>query len=63
MRRLLPRPGRRLRLALGLLVAIGLSAGGVAITSQLLLSAVMCLASAWLGARLYRAECDARITL
>ena len=40
----------------GSLLAIGLSAVGVSLVDQLLLSAVMCLASAWLGWRLYRAE-------
>jgi predicted MFS family arabinose efflux permease len=41
----------------GSLFAVGLSAAGVATVSQLLLSAAMCLISAWLGQRLYRAEC------
>jgi MFS family permease len=41
----------------GSLLAIGLSAAGVAITNQLLLSAAMCLISAWLGQMLYKAEC------
>ncbi|HEU4651973.1 MAG TPA: MFS transporter [Croceibacterium sp.] len=40
----------------GSLIAIGLSAAGVPVVEQLLLSAVMCLVSAWLGARLYKAE-------
>jgi len=39
------------------LLAMGLSAAGVPIVRQLLLSAVLCLGSAWLGWRLYRAEC------
>lgn len=43
-------------MVLGSLVAIGLSAAGVAITSQLLLSAAMCGLSAWLGRALYGAE-------
>jgi len=41
----------------GALLAMGLSAAGVGIVRQLLLSAVLCLVSAWLGWRLYRAEC------
>ena len=45
---------------IGSLVAIGLSAAGVAITSQLLLSAAMCALSAWLGGALYAAERAAR---
>jgi len=40
----------------GSLIAGGLSALGIPLVEQLLLSAVMCLVSAWLGARLYRAE-------
>ncbi len=40
----------------GTLIAGGLSAIGVPIVEQLLLSAVMCLISAWLGLRLHRAE-------
>ena len=43
-------------MVLGSLVAVGLSAAGVAITSQLLLSAAMCALSAWLGRALYGAE-------
>ena len=43
-------------MVLGSLLAIGLSALGVAIVQQLLLSAAMCLVSAWLGRLLYRAE-------
>jgi len=43
----------------GSLIAMGLSLAGVSITEQLLLSAAMCLISAWLGRRLYRAERDA----
>jgi MFS family permease len=41
----------------GSLLAIGLSAAGIQITEQLLLSAAMCLASAWLAMCLHRAEC------
>jgi len=41
----------------GAMLAMGLSAAGVGIVRQLLLSAVLCLVSAWLGWRLYRAEC------
>ena len=40
----------------GSLLAMGLSAAGVALTEQLLLSAAMCLVSAWLGKRLLDAE-------
>ena len=40
----------------GSLIAVGLSAAGVPLVEQLLLSAIMCLFSAWLGARLYKAE-------
>ena len=40
----------------GSLIAWGLSTAGIPLVEQLLLSAVMCLVSAWLGARLYRAE-------
>jgi predicted MFS family arabinose efflux permease len=43
-------------MVLGSLIAVGLSAAGVAIADQLLLVAVMCLGSAWLGRILYRAE-------
>ena len=46
-------------MVIGSLVAVGLSAAGMAIADQLLLSAAMCAASAWLGWRLYRAECEA----
>jgi MFS family permease len=45
-----------LAMAVGSLVAIGLSAAGVPIVEQVLLSAAMCLISAWLGAILYQAE-------
>ncbi len=37
-------------------LAIGLSMAGISVTEQLLLSAGMCLVSAWLGQRLYHAE-------
>jgi len=43
-------------MVIGSLIAAGLSAVGVPIVEQVLLSAVMCLVSAWLGLRLYRAE-------
>ena len=43
----------------GSLVAMAMSAIGIAVAEQLLLSAAMCLFSAWLGQRLYRAELDA----
>ncbi|HMP55622.1 MAG TPA: MFS transporter [Novosphingobium sp.] len=46
-------------MVLGSLVAVGLSAGGVPIVNQLLLSAAMCALSAWLGWALYRAEVEA----
>jgi len=40
----------------GSLIALGLSTAGVPLVEQVLLSAVMCLVSAWLGARLHQAE-------
>ncbi|MFT4026856.1 MAG: MFS transporter [Novosphingobium sp.] len=43
-------------MVVGSLLAVGLSASGVAIIDQLLLVAVMCLGSAWFGYTLYRAE-------
>ncbi|TMM49068.1 MFS transporter [Qipengyuania marisflavi] len=43
----------------GSLLAIGLSAAGVGITEQLLMSAAMCLISSWLAKRLLLAERDA----
>jgi MFS family permease len=43
-------------MVIGSLVALGLSAINVPLVEQLLLSAVMCLVSAWLGYRLYAAE-------
>jgi hypothetical protein len=44
----------------GSLLAVGLSAAGVSIVDQLLLSAGMCLVSAWLAQKLFRAECRGR---
>jgi MFS family permease len=43
-------------MVVGSLVAVGLSAIGVPIVEQLLLSAALCAVSAWLGSVLYRAE-------
>ena len=43
-------------MVVGSLLAVGLSAAGVAIVDQLLLGAAMCVVSAWLGYLLYRAE-------
>ena len=43
-------------MVVGSLTAMGLSYVGIAIAEQLLLSAGMCLVSAWLGKRLHRAE-------
>ncbi|HSG32903.1 MAG TPA: MFS transporter [Sphingomonadaceae bacterium] len=43
-------------MVIGALIAMGLSAVGVPIVEQVLLSAGMCLVSAWLGRVLYRAE-------
>lgn len=43
----------------GSLVAMGMSLAGIPIAEQVLLCAVMCLFSAWLGRRLYRAERNA----
>ncbi len=40
----------------GSVIAGGLSMAGIALVEQLLLSALMCIVSAWLAARLYRAE-------
>lgn len=42
----------------GALIAMSLSAFGIPIAEQLLLSAAMCVISAWLGRRLYRVECE-----
>jgi MFS family permease len=47
-------------MVVGSLIASGLSAGGVAIVNQLLLSAAMCLVSAWLAHKLVKAERAAR---
>ena len=49
-------------MVIGSLIAGGLSALGVPLVEQVLLSAVMCLVSAWLGVLLHRAECEARTT-
>ncbi|MBO9517176.1 MAG: MFS transporter [Porphyrobacter sp.] len=49
-------------MVIGSLIAVGLSSLGIAIVEQLLLSAAMCLISAWLGARLYQAERHALAT-
>ncbi|HUQ13477.1 MAG TPA: MFS transporter, partial [Novosphingobium sp.] len=43
-------------MVIGSLLAVALSAAGVSVVDQLLLSAAMCLVSAWLGRLLYRAE-------
>ncbi|MET0179374.1 MAG: MFS transporter [Novosphingobium sp.] len=43
-------------MVIGSLIAVGLSAAGVAIEDQVLLSAAMCVVSAWLGRLLYKAE-------
>jgi hypothetical protein len=43
-------------MVVGSLLAVGLSALGVAIVDQLLLGAAMCSVSAWLGWLLYKAE-------
>jgi hypothetical protein len=40
----------------GTLIAGGLSAAGIPLVEQVLLSSAMCLVSAWLAVRLYRAE-------
>ncbi|WP_427965169.1 MFS transporter [Altererythrobacter sp.] len=46
-------------MVIGSLIAMALSAIGVAMVEQLLLSAGMCLVSAWLGKRLHRVELEA----
>jgi MFS family permease len=46
-------------MVVGSLLAVGMSAAGIQIVHQLLLSAAMCLVSAWLGRLLYLAELDA----
>ena len=43
-------------MVMGSLLALALSFVGIPLTEQLLLSAAMCLVSAWLGQKLYRAE-------
>jgi MFS family permease len=43
-------------MVVGALIATGLSASGVTIVNQVLLSAAMCLVSAWLAAQLVKAE-------
>lgn len=43
-------------MVIGSLLAVGLSAAGLAIVDQLLLGAAMCVVSAWLGYLLYKAE-------
>ena len=43
-------------MVVGSLIAVGLSAAGVALADQLLLGAAMCLVAAWLARVLYRAE-------
>ena len=45
----------------GSLLALGLSAAGVPLTEQVLLSAAMCLVSVWLGSLLYKAEKQAAL--
>jgi predicted MFS family arabinose efflux permease len=46
-------------MVIGALIAGGLSSAGVPLVEQVLLSAAMCLVSAWLGWMLHRAERDA----
>jgi MFS family permease len=46
-------------MVVGSLIAGGLSWAGVPLTEQVLLSAAMCLVSAWLGWMLHRAEREA----
>ena len=43
-------------MVIGSLIAAGLSMAGIPLTEQVLLSAAMCLVSAWLGWMLYQAE-------
>ncbi len=43
-------------MVIGSLLAVGLSAAGISIVDQLLLSAGMCLVSAWLAQKLFQAE-------
>ena len=46
-------------MVIGALIAGGLSWAGVPLVEQVLLSAAMCLVSAWLGWMLHRAEREA----
>jgi len=46
-------------MVIGSLITMGLSWAGVPLTEQVLLSAAMCLVSAWLGWMLHRAEREA----
>ncbi len=48
-------------MVIGAAISMGLAAAGLRIQEQLLLSAAMCVISAWLGHVLYRAEVEARI--
>jgi len=48
-------------MAAGSIIVVGLSAIGIPITEQLLLSSAMCLISAWLGYVLYKAEMTATV--
>jgi hypothetical protein len=43
-------------MVIGSLIAAALSAAGIPLVEQVLLSAVMCVVSAWLAMRLYQAE-------
>jgi len=45
-------------MVVGSLIALGLSAAGVPVVEQVLLSAAMCLISSWLGKRLHQAELE-----
>ncbi len=47
----------------GSLIAGGLSSAGIPLVEQVLLSALMCVVSAWLGMRLYKAEQTATVEL
>ncbi len=48
-------------MVIGSLVAVTLSAIGLPLTEQLLLSAALCVVSAWLGRLLYKSECRAKV--
>ena len=48
-------------MVIGAAISMALAAIGLRIQEQLLLSAAMCVISAWLGHVLYRAEVEARI--